>query len=182
MKRTLKEIFAEIGNFGEGIGCNDKGSTHTYLETYDKFFEPFQRNGRILEIGLAAGDSIKLFDEYFEDSDIVGIDLTLTITPLEYKNNVALFEGDGTKKKFLNQIKDYEFDIIVDDGSHIVAEQLASFKLLKHKMAKGGVYIIEDILDLDHNRHKFEMLHDNCEIIDMRDNGRFDNILIIYRF
>lgn len=180
--KTLTEIFAEIGHFGSDAGHNDKNSTHTYTDTYDKLFAPFQQGCTIMEIGLALGESIRLFDEYFDNSNILGVDLTLVFQPREYKNNVILLEADGTKVELLNKIKDYEFDIILDDGSHMEDDQVNSFLMLKHKMKKGGIYIIEDILALDHNRQRFESLHDNCEIIDMRNNGRFDNVLIIYRF
>jgi hypothetical protein len=178
----LKEIFNEIGHFGEDIGCNDKGGTHTYLDTYDKLFEPFKNGCTLLEIGLALGDSISLFDRYFNNSNIVGCDISLIFEAKDYKNDVLLIESDATKPAFLETVKDFTFDIVIDDGSHMEADQFATFNLLKGKMNKGGVYIIEDILSLDTNKHKFEALHNNCEVIDMRDNGRFDNVLIVYRF
>ena len=59
---TLQEIFKEIGHFGEDIGCNDKGSIHTYLETYDKLFEPFRHNCSFLEIGTSQNG---MFESHF---------------------------------------------------------------------------------------------------------------------
>jgi 23S rRNA U2552 (ribose-2'-O)-methylase RlmE/FtsJ len=180
--QTLTEIFNEIGHFGNDIGCNDKNSTHTYTETYDKLFSTLRNGCTFMEIGLALGDSIKLFDKYFENSKIVGVDISVVFTPEEYRNDVKIIEADATKQSFLEHIKDYTFDVIIDDGSHMGNDQVATFELLKHKMNPGGIYIIEDILAIDQNRNRFNRLHDNCEIIDMRHNGRFDNVLIIYRF
>lgn len=180
-KLSLTEIFAEIGHFGNDIGCNDKNSTHTYGESYDRLFAPFRDGCTFMEIGLALGDSIKLFDRYFENSKIVGVDITLVFQRGQYENNVVLIEADATKEDFLALINDEIFDIIIDDGSHMENDQVATFELLKHKMKKGGIYIIEDILALDQNRHRFLALHEDCEIIDMRSNGRFDNVLIVYR-
>lgn len=184
MKQSLTEIFKRIGHFGSDIGCNDKNGTHTYLETYDRLFAPFQKGCNFLEIGLAMGDSIKLFDEYFNNSDIMGVDISVVFEKLNYKNYVNIYQFDATKNGFVNFLKaqEKEFNIIIDDGSHITADQIVTFNLLKGFMKKGGIYIIEDILALDIERKKFESLHDNCEIIDMRSNGRFDNVLIIYRF
>ena len=71
MKQILVEIFNEIGHFGSDVGANDKNSTHTYLETYDRLFEPFRNGCNFLEIGLGGGDSIKLWDRYFENSKII---------------------------------------------------------------------------------------------------------------
>lgn len=192
--QTLSEIFSEIGNnSGKDIGCNDKGGLHTYLETYDKLFAPFREGGSILEIGLALGDSIKLWDRYFNGSRIVGIDISVVFpTPISEKNTIEIIEADATKIEIAQRFEDEEFDIIIDDGSHMEQDQIATFELLKHKVkksktqgsftSKGGLYIIEDILALDQNRHNFQALHDNCEIIDMRHTGRFDNVLIIYSF
>ena len=177
--KTLTEIFVEIGNnTGVDIGCNDKGGIHTYLETYERLFSPFRNGCTILEIGLAMGDSLKLWDEYFTNSEILGVDISVVFEIPTYKNAVHVMEADATKPLELLQT----FDIIIDDGSHMEADQFKTFNLLKDKIKPGGVYIIEDILALDQNRHKFESLHTNCEIIDMRHTGRFDNVLIIYRF
>ncbi len=196
--KSLTEIFAEIGNnTGVDIGCNDKGGIHTYLETYERLFKPFRNGCTIMEIGLAMGDSLKLWREYFTNSKIVGVDISIVfehshLVGKDNNGNLNTFwEVDATKDLILDFISTFEqvkkfnltgFDIIIDDGSHMEADQFKTFKLLKDKMKPGGVYIIEDILALDQNRHKFEALHTNCEIVDMRHTGRFDNVLIIYRF
>ena len=176
--KSLTEIFAEIGNnTGVDIGCNDKGGIHTYLETYERLFAPFRNGCTIMEIGLAMGDSLKLWDAYFENSIIYGVDISVVFERAEYKNNVQIIQADATSA-FIPGL----FDIIIDDGSHMEADQFKTFNFLKNQMNPGGIYIIEDILALDQNRHKFEALHDNCEIVDMRHTGRFDNVLIIYKF
>lgn len=181
--KTLKEIFQVIGHFGSDIGCNDKGSTHSYIETYDKLFSPYRDKCSFLEIGLALGDSIKLVDEYFTNSKIVGVDISVVFTPPAYKNNVRIIQADATKQEFLDTINGETFDIIIDDGSHMENDQVDTFNMLKSRMNKGGIYIIEDILALDQNRKRFESLHANCEIIDLRKvKNRFDDVLIIYRF
>jgi 23S rRNA U2552 (ribose-2'-O)-methylase RlmE/FtsJ len=181
--KTLKEIFARIGNHsGVDIGCNDKDGIHTYVDTYDKLFAPFQKGCSFMEIGLAMGDSIDLFDEYFDNSEIVGVDISVVFTPKKYKNDVAIIEADATKANFLKTIEFKTFDIIIDDGSHMTQDQLDTFDLLKGKMNKGGIYVIEDLLALDIERHRYMRMHKNVEIIDMRANGRFDNALVIIRF
>lgn len=183
MKQTLKEIFAKIGNHtGVDIGCNDKDGIHTYVDTYDKLFKPFQRGCKFLEIGLALGHSIDLFDEYFENSDITGVDISVIFSRDKYNNNVEIIEHDATKESFLETIKNKTFDIVVEDGSHQTQDQIATFNLLKNKMNKGAIYVIEDILAWDIEHNKYKQLHDNIEVVDMRSNGRFDNMLLIFRF
>ena len=189
--KTLSEIFAEIGNnTGVDIGCNDKGGIHTYLGTYERLFAPFRNGCTLMEIGLAMGDSLRLWDEYFTNSQIIGADISVVFEIGNYKNSMTIIEADATKPDLMDIVNgrsigqklDIKFDIVVDDGSHMEADQIKTFQLLKDNMNPGGIYIIEDILALDQNRHKFEALHDNCEIIDMRHTGRFDNVLIIYKF
>lgn len=180
-KQTLQEIFNEIGNLTDvDYGANDKGGKiHTYLETYDRLFEPFRNGCQFMEIGLAMGDSLKLWDRYFENSVIVGVDISIVFElPPKYKNDVYVIQADGTKE----EVTMNTYDIIIDDSSHMTQDQIDIFNRYKHKMNKGGLYIIEDILALDQERERYLALHDNCEIIDMRSNGRFDNILIVYKF
>lgn len=185
-KQTLQGIFNEIGNLTDvDYGANDKGGKiHTYLETYDRLFEPFRNGCTFMEIGLAMGDSLKLWDRYFENSVIVGVDISIVFElPTKYKNEVHVIQADATKPEFLEKIKDYEFSIVVDDGGHMEDQQVATFNLLKPFMKKNSIYLVEDILNLDSSRSRFESLHGNCEIFDFRQvNGRFDNVLILYKF
>lgn len=181
---SLTEIFKEIGHFGNDIGCNDKNSTHTYTDVYDLLFSAKRNKCDFMEIGLALGDSIKLFDRYFSHSSIFGVDISVVFPwrDLKYRNTVNIIEADATKESFLTLLGPQTFDIIIDDSDHLEASQVKTFNLLKHRMKPDGIYVIEDILAIDHSRKMFESLHDNCEVIDMRSNGRFDNVLIVYRF
>ena len=74
--------------------------------------------------------------------------------------------------------------IIIDDGSHFYQDQLDTFKLLKSKVKKGGLFIIEDVNDLNIMRTEFEELYDGeIEIIDNREiKNRQDDVLIVYKF
>jgi len=183
MNKKLTEIFAEIGHFGDDIGCNDKGGIHTYLETYDRLFEPFRNGCTMLEIGLAMGDSIKLWDRYFENSKIIGVDISVVFEPEQYKNEVEILELDATTPKILDYIDDNSLQIVVEDASHMEADSIKMFNHLKPKMAKGGLYFVEDVLNLNISKSNFKKLHDNIEIFDMRHiNNRFDNVLILFKF
>ena len=180
---TLQTIFNEIGNLTDvDYGANDKGGKiHTYLDTYDKLFKPFQKGCSILEIGLAKGDSILLWDKYFTKSKIVGCDLSIVFSSPSYKNDVELIACDGTKPELLDKLNGQKFDIIIDDSSHVTQDQIDTFNMLKGSMKPNGVYIIEDILAYDIEKHRYAALHHNIEVVDMRSNGRFDNMLIIFR-
>jgi len=137
-----------------------------------------------MEIGLAMGLSLAMWREYIPVGRIIGVDLSIAFDPAPHlASGTILITADATKPAFLDKIKDYTFDVVIDDGSHMANDQASTFKMLKPKMNRGGIYVVEDILALDTERKRFEALHPNCEIIDLRRNkGRFDDVLIVYRF
>ena len=103
--------------------------------------------------------------------------------PLLENPRYQLIYQDATKPEILPYLEGMKFDVIIDDGSHMFNDQVDSFNLLKSFVKPGGVYIIEDVLDIENTTEKFKSLHSNCEIIDNRNlKGRHDDILIIYRF
>lgn len=53
----------------------DKSSrAHGYLDFYEKYF-PKDLQGRILEIGVMDGYSLKMWNEYYSKAEIIGIDI-----------------------------------------------------------------------------------------------------------
>ena len=50
-------------------------------------------------------------------------------------------------------------------------------------MKTNGIYIIEDIQNLDSTIDRYKELHNNVEIIDNRHiKNRVDDVLVIYKF
>ena len=97
---------------------------HGYIQNYENYFEKI-RNGnlKILEIGIADGKSLLTWSDYFKNSIIVGIDIH-KIDVKEKKldrNNIKVHQGSQSNKTFIDEIisKYKEFDIIIDDGSHL---------------------------------------------------------------
>jgi cephalosporin hydroxylase len=180
---TLNEIYQ---NHQTPDGQGDKGTAHSYIEIYDQLLSPYRNNSNILEIGIAGGYSLHMWSEYFTNSNIYGVDVSdeILTNPKLKSEKFNVIHSDATKPEFLNQITDMTFDIIIDDGSHLLEHQLESFKLLGSKVNVGGIYVIEDVAHLDKDMEdKFKSLHNNCEIIDLRHiKGRYDDVLIIYRF
>jgi 23S rRNA U2552 (ribose-2'-O)-methylase RlmE/FtsJ len=178
--KTLNEIYLKYSS-PEGHG--DKGTAHTYIESYDTILSKYRNNSTILEIGLSHGESLLMWEEYFINSNVYGIDISDSNLKslINEKHNIIIH--DATKESFLNQIENITFDVIIDDGSHLIKDQIDTFLLLKKKMNNGGVYIIEDIMDIDNVAIYFKSLHDNIEIIDNRKiKNRHDDVLIIYKF
>jgi hypothetical protein len=186
--KLLKEIYIDY-QFPEGHG--DKGTAHTYIDEYEKLLGNRRNNVTILEIGVRYGHSIRMWNEYFTNSNIVGIEINIDSinvikndTPFnENTNTLHIIHGNATNENILKELKDYKFDIIIDDGSHLLNDQVKSFELLKNKMNLDGIYIIEDVSDIDSTKQNFIDLHPNSEIIDNRYiKNRSDDVLIVYKF
>jgi hypothetical protein len=138
----------------------DKLTRHAYDRYYDIYFNEFRHKKglRILEIGAEQGKSIQLWSEYFTDpAAIHGIAYGKTGELVDQKelacdwrpsacDAVKIFRGDQSDPKFLKTIHDkYKYDIIIDDGSHVPAHQLVSFKHLFQAVKPGGLYVMEDL-------------------------------------
>jgi hypothetical protein len=170
----------------------DKNSSHSYIPLYEEILAPYRHTAQnILEIGLMSGESLRMWDDYF-DGTVYGMDCSVTplnglanLKPImaEGKHNILI--GDAADpmeiERYFNGIK---LDVVVEDASHEVMQQLQIYYNLKPYMNKGSVYIIEDIQNIEANRTFFEALDENknIEIIDRRHiKNRYDDVLVIIR-
>lgn len=118
-----------------------------YFDIYHRHFARFlDRPVTMLEIGVYKGGSLDMWRDYFHDgSTIVGIDINRDCARFQ-DGNIQVRIGNQHDVAFLTAVTDEfgPFDIIVDDGSHIAADQITSFKTLYPRMAEDGVYLVED--------------------------------------
>lgn len=179
--KTLEEIYCPMA-IKEDLGISDKGSTHSYISEYEKLFAPYrEKEITLLEIGANQCHSLKMWREYFPYARIVGNDIWEGSKNYITDENVEVIIADATKLEFLDKIGSMTFDVVIDDGSHVEADQLKTYGLLKDKMNKGSIYVVEDILNYDSTVPKFQTL--GFEVIDLRKvKNRFDDILLVKRF
>lgn len=179
--KTLTEIYEKykpINNIG-----SDKGSRHNYIDTYEKLFLKREKIN-LLEIGVNTGHSLQLWADFFKDSNIVGIDITASNYKFNDNKNVNFIVSDATKPDIVNKIPNLKYDYIIDDGSHIVQDQVNSFKNLFGCLNKDGIYIIEDIPNIERDFNTYiqlkKMFNLNLSVIDTRYNDVYDDVLVIY--
>jgi hypothetical protein len=167
----LKEL-DELNNYG-----TDKQSTHHYLDIYDRLFKPFQyRRINLLEVGIAKGGSLRLWEHYFPEAIIYGVDI---LDEIQYLYGGRVYVHHIDFKDIEIQVK---LDIAIDDGSHLVSDQIEFIKLVWPSMRKGGLLIIEDVFDIDNVKKEFDVLDIPYEIIDLRkETGSPDSVLLIFR-
>lgn len=119
-----------------------------YFDIYERHFEPFRGAApRVLEIGVSHGGSLQMWRHYFgRRAVIVGIDIDERTASLA-DPGIHVHVGDQSDPAFLGSlIERYgQFDIVIDDGSHLPAHQIASLEFLWPHVRDGGVYLVEDL-------------------------------------
>lgn len=147
-----------------------------YFQIYEQYFNIFKdKPVKLLEIGIYNGASLKMWREYFhKDSTIVGIDIDDNCREFENEQeNIYCRIGSQEDGNFLNKIIDEfgKFDIIIDDGSHIVSHMIASFNyLFIDGLKENGIYIVEDVhtnFFKSHRDKKYSFLDYSRDLVDL---------------
>ena len=186
----------------------DKGTAHSYIDTYDQLFEPYQHSPiNFLEIGALTCGSLKMFHTYFSRANIMGVDNWSQQADHEGKSFVSL--GVDLAAIIQDVTRNYprvqlitcdstdaaqvaakfvlsKLDIIVDDGDHHPHAQLQTFiNFLPYWNSTSGVYVIEDVLDVNY-LHTLLMQHVQAHQLPVnvvpkvfQKNGRGDDNLIV---
>jgi len=184
------ETLEQIWQKNRKGGWPDKGDLHSYIEVYEEILKPYRGKCTLLEIGLFSGQSLRMWEQYFNDGTCYGIDCNeqphggmQDLRPMisEGTHNIIIMDGTSVID-IETHFKGMFFDVIIDDGSHQLAHQLESYKHFKSHLNKGGIYIIEDIQNLDEDRASFENIDSEKKvtILDRRSiKNRYDDVLII---
>jgi hypothetical protein len=157
MEPTLNDLAFKYGT--------DKSSAfHGYCQIYDQLLTPLRHEPvKLLELGVANGASIRMWDEYFDHPEaiIAGIDKDLGTKeilgnhgyaggyqPLNQRYGppvpgVVTYLGDQAKVP--HGLKGWVPDIIIDDASHLSTKTIASFHTWFPILKSGGIYVVEDV-------------------------------------
>jgi hypothetical protein len=180
---TLAEIYQRHAN------C-DKGSVHSYIGVYERILEPYRNGpGNVLELGVFRGDSLRIWEEYFTGCRPWGVDVS--DQPIGGMADLRPMIQEGTHRIVImscTNLRDVEahfrgvlFSVIIDDASHNLCDQLAAYYYFRDKLAPSGLYVIEDVQDLDRTRFTFENidLGKRVRIFDNRHvKQRYDDVLV----
>ena len=128
---------------------------HNYTKFYhllfqDRIHDVFD----VLEIGIGTvelmgknykpGCSLYMWREYFPQANIIGLDINKEV--LFKDENIRCYYCDQSDpKSLLKVVESQQFDIIIDDGSHVKEHQITSVNTLIPYVKSGGIYIIEDV-------------------------------------
>jgi demethylmacrocin O-methyltransferase len=95
---------------------------------------------RVLEIGVLNGASLAMWRDYWPQAEVWGFDKERRET------DIQVMYGDQSKPEdlaFATRLG--PFDLVIDDGSHVPADQVLGALTLVPHLAPGGLYIIEDV-------------------------------------
>lgn len=150
---TLDEI-------GRKHGVLKSSLERDHLEHYAPHLETIRSVATtVLEIGVGKGDSLRMWADYFLQATIHGIDAgvaavdandtakALLADPV-YGKRIKFYFGYQQDEDFLahTAVKIARpIDLIVDDGSHKIEDQLASLKYLFPLLGQNRFYFIEGV-------------------------------------
>ena len=185
MDKEINMTLIEIINQNDYIVKHgtDKESKHKYCSAfYDKvFFDLKDKKLNILEIGIQYGSSLVLWNEYFKNSIVYGIDNTDFIKDrLDTYPRIKTIIQDAYRKELTFNLP--LFDIIIDDGPHTLESQKIFINHYFKKLNKNGKLIIEDILgdfNLNELLKEANKFSSNIKILDLRDTTKTEDSIII---
>lgn len=177
-RKPFADIFRENGT--------DKDNPHQYGPVYDALIPDRGSVRGVLELGIWRGYSLKAWREAFPTATVAGVDVNPEHCPKVEGCEVHHCD-QGDRLGLLRVVRGRQWDLIVDDASHIVADQLFSLLVLWPFLEPGGVYVIEewDFLPsgtgpgVDPWKGCFSLLS-GCELIETVDrNGKREPLVVI---
>ena len=188
---SMIQILSNNNWSGQAGTQTDKNTTHNYIDGfYENEFQQYRdKPVRVLEIGIASGHSLLLWDRYFSNhTGIYGVDNyggNIVSTARETKN-IFITIDDAYAQRVVDSLP--KFDIIIDDGPHTLESMVLCIDLYLPKLNKGGVLVIEDVQSMDwipvlnNTFDKIKNETDQSDIIDLRNTkGRYDDLMFVIR-
>ena len=136
--KSLSEIVDEFDT--------DKETEHQFISNhYQEILTPFKYKAKkICEIGVDQGGSLKLWEAFFPNAKIIGLDANeYSFKEERIETKVIDASNQEEVAKFCSENKG--FDIIIDDCTHRMKDQQMGLAEFFKSLNPGGVYILEDL-------------------------------------
>ena len=168
----------------------DKNTTHSYLPLYQELLINKKETAKnVLEVGVGSGGSLKLWNDFFTNATIYGIDISCMDPKWDFIQNyerIVLYTSqDAYNEEVFKSIfleKNIKFDLLLDDGPHTIESMIQFIKLYSQLMKDDGIFIIEDIQSWDWieilKNEVPDELKPFIKVYDLRKNkDRYDDIV-----
>ena len=170
----------ELNSRGNGLFLSDKGTIHNYLSINDELFLPYKNKEiNIFEVGYQYGGSCELWAKYFPKAKIRSIDINNCV-PEPFCDRIK-FDVMNVEDLSLVYFNEFCVDIAIDDGSHLLSEQIHFIQTVHPVIREGGILIVEDIKDIDNQYNDFKNIGFPFKVVDRRsEQNRFDEVLLLF--
>jgi len=141
--------------------------SHGYAKIYEKYFHKYkEKKLNIIELGSFYGNASAALFFFFKNSQIYSADINPDMYIYNSKRLENFFADTSSRSSIEENIikKNIEFDIIIDDASHMLKDQIISLFILFKILKSGGFFIIEEI-DFPEKR---DDMHVNQEFPDLK--------------
>lgn len=126
-----------------------------YLELYQNRFREIRLEKLdILEIGIDKGGSVFMWSKYFPNSRVVAMDIGDLPDGHVVPEGFEWYKGDQANLKDLEPLMNRQYDLIIDDASHINYDMQFTLGTLFPLVKPQRFYFIEDLGT--RRRHKNE--------------------------
>lgn len=119
-----------------------------YFDVYHRHFAAYRgRPITVVELGVYHGGSLQMWKHYFgPQARVVGVDINPACKALE-EDQIEIHIGDQGDAAFLRRLcSDVgEFHILIDDGGHLMRQQIVTFGEMFPRLAADGTYLVEDL-------------------------------------
>ena len=143
------EFFAKMKNACKK--CPLAHKSYPYFDAYDDMFKRY-RNKKIvfMEIGVQSGGSIAMWRAYFgKQLHYIGLDINEeTQRFADASRHIDIHIGDTgnvTVLKTIRRLYPDGVDILLDDGGHIMQQQINNFQTMFDFVEPGGIFACEDL-------------------------------------
>merc|ERR1712087_551812 len=152
-------------------GTDKSHDDHKYVDMYEMLFGSIRYTAtNITEVGVATGQSLQVWHDYFPRAHIWGLDLKTKKTVREVLHSppwaprMHILEGSSQARKDIIRVglANDSMDIIIDDGEHTFAGNQRTLLALWPALRAGGYFCIEDVsTGADSRTGRYERVENN---------------------
>ena len=134
-------------------GTDKSKDDHKYIDLYMSLFDPIRFQVRnIAELGIASGQSLQMWHEYFSNARVWGFDIHLHNTVRKFLSSnkrisLCLTNVYDSKLNLTQRLgwANGTMDVIIDDAWHERKQNEQALVKFWPYVRPGGFYIIEDV-------------------------------------
>ncbi len=138
----------ELDAIGVRHGTELSSLSRDCLRGWEPFLAPLRdRAFDLLEIGAGSGASLRTWREWFPAAQLVGLEARRIHLEPPIPGCVIVQGNQADPATLHRVVKDYTFQVVIDDGSRRADDQILTFLTLFPWLEPDSVYICAGLLD-----------------------------------